>query len=445
MNEQSSPAERLAALPEADRAAFLSSLSETQAEALLYDWRGFHARPAQIAPDGEWNTWLALAGRGFGKTRMGAEWVKERVAAGSRSIALIAETQKDLEEVLVPRLVAIYPPHEAPAVRFKPVRVTWANGAIALGYNGTEPNQLRGPEFDTAWVDELAKYRHAQETWDMLQFALRSGSDPRQIVTTTPRPIDVIRMLVGRAVNGDGVVMTRGSTLDNASNLAPTFLSEVKRRYEGTRLGRQEIEAEILDDAPGALWTRRTLDEWRRKEAPKLRRVVVAIDPAVTSGEDADEHGIVIAAQGEDGRGYVLGDHSTRGTPEKWARKAIAAYHQFEADRIVAEVNNGGEMVERVIRSVDPNVPVTLVRASRGKHTRAEPISSLYEQGRVSHIGAFPTLEDQMVLMTAAGFEGSASPDRLDALVWALSEFFPAMTIRQDARPIKYGKLANVA
>jgi phage terminase large subunit-like protein len=425
-----SPAQVLASLPDDERAEKLASLSPDVKAHLRWKW-SFWARPEQLAPDGDWRTWLVLAGRGFGKTEAGAQWVRQRIEGGAKSIALIAETQKDLEEVMVARLLKISPPDQRPTVRYKPVRLVWPNGAQALGYNGTEPDQLRGPEFDTAWVDELAKYRYAQDTWDMLQFTMRAGLDPRVCVTTTPRPIPIIRRITADA----GTVVTRGSTMDNEQNLAPSFVQAVVERYAGTRLGRQELDGEILDDVPGALWTRRSIDENRKREAPELERIVIAVDPAASSGEEADETGIVAAgvAKDKDGynRGYVLADRSLRGSPEEWARAAVALYREMDADRIVAEKNNGGEMVESVIRAVDRNVPVTLVHASRGKAVRAEPISALYEQGRVHHIGAFPALEDQMCMFTPDIDRKQGSPDRVDALVWALSSLFDRMTARK--------------
>lgn len=431
-----SPAEELAALSTDQQEAFIGSLTEEQAASLLTDWRGFLARPNQVAPDGNWDIWLLLAGRGFGKTRTGAEWVKEEVDAGRATrIALIAETAADGRDVMVEGesgILAVYPEGRRPLYEPSKRRITWDNGAIATIYNATEPDQLRGPQHDLAWGDELAKWRYARETYDQIQFGMRLGRHPRQLYTTTPRPIELIRELVARASRGDGVTLTRGRTLDNASNLAAPFLSEIKARYEGTRLGRQELDGDILDDAPGALWTRRMLDERRVSQPPEMARIVVAVDPAVTSGEEADEHGIIVAGVGEDGRGYVLADRSLRGTPEAWGRRAVGAFREFDADRIVAEVNNGGEMVAGVIRSIDPTLSVTEVRATRAKHVRAEPISALYEQGRISHVGAFPDLEDQMVLMTNAGFEGEKSPDRLDALVWGLTELFPTMTRKRD-------------
>jgi len=685
-----SQAERLALLPPSEQADVLASLTPEQAERLLWDWRGFNARPDQIAPDGDWEIWLALAGRGWGKTETGAQWVRERVEAGARSIALVAETQKDLEEVMVARLVSIYPSGEAPKVRFKPVRVTWPNGAVALGYNGTEPNQLRGPEFDTAWVDELClvggtmvetefgpkaiesvatgervwtrkglrrvnaawmtsasaevweakteggnrivgtgnhpvwtrehgfiplralpigvtvcawksnaqngagksgistaitsaiakassctgsfinrfmaqsvlnstfttlmatrqttplktssqsgggntfastaraassfgiqsnggkilrrvfgqsvglskrfasvvaallrqsgcapsiaaitaslkpsapttpdttrdaivsvallpdraavfnievdgepeyfangilthncKYRYARETWDMLQFALRGTAiEPRQIVTTTPRPIELIKAIV--AGQEGRVHVTRGRTQDNRANLAASFLDRIEKRYAGTRLGRQELDAEILGDLPGALWSMASLDAYRLRDRPQCSRIVVSVDPAVTNTEASDEHGIIIAGI-EGQRGVVLEDASMGGSPAEWARRAVSLYRSYQADGIVVEVNQGGDMVAHTIRTVDPSANIIEVRASRGKHVRAEPIAALYEQGKIAHVGAFPLLEGQMTQMTTDGFQGDGSPDRVDALVWAFTELFPDMVER---------------
>lgn len=425
-----SVAERLATLPSDQRTKALSMLSDKEAAGLLYDWRGFLARGDQIEPAGEWVTWLALAGRGWGKTETGAQWVRDRVKQGARAIALVAETQKDLEEVMVARLLAVHPDHEKPTVRYKPVRVTWPNGAVAYGYNGTEPNQLRGPEFDTAWVDELAKYRYARETWDMLQFAMRGTAlTPRQIVTTTPRPIELIK---GMVAGKEGPVhVTRGRTSDNRSNLAATFMERVVARYEGTRLGRQELDAEILGDLPGALWTLATLDTYRLREAPAMGRIVVAVDPAVTDTENSDDHGIVVVGVSDDQRGIVLEDASIKGSPLEWARRAVSLYRSWGADCIVVEVNQGGDMVAQTLRTVDPSVNIKEVRASRGKHIRAEPVSARYEQGRAAHVGAFPELEAQMCQMTTTGYGGDGSPDRVDALVWAMTELFPDMNETQ--------------
>lgn len=426
-----SVAERLADLPADQRAEVLGKLTEAEAEALLHDWRGFLARPEQIAPEGDWDIWLVLAGRGFGKTETGARWVKEQVEAGVKSIALIAETQKDLEEVMVARILAVHPEGQKPSVRYKPVRITWPNGAVALGYNGTEPNQLRGPEFEAAWLDELAKYRHARETWDMLQFGMRVGNHPRQIVTTTPRATELIKAIV--AGQEGKIAITHGKTTDNASNLAPSFLTKIRARYEGTRLGRQELNAEILGDLPGALWTMASLDAYRLREEPKMARIVVAVDPAVTDNEESDEHGIIVVGLSDDQRGIVLEDASMTGSPGEWARRVASLYRTWGADAVVVEVNQGGDMVRHTLQTAAPNLSIREVRASRGKHIRAEPIAALYEQGRIAHVGAYPELETQMTQMTSGGYRGDGSPDRLDALVWGLSDLFPDMV----SEPVK--------
>ncbi len=421
MNE--SLASLLASQPEEIRQEILASLSDADLEELEYDWR-FWARQNQIAPAGDWLTWVINAGRGFGKTRAGAEWVREQVYDGRQRIALIGETYKDLVEVMCfgdSGLSSVFPPHQRPKIVANPnVQVTFHTGAVALGYNATQPAQLRGPQFDAAWCDELAKWRYARETWDMLQFGLRLGDRPRSLVTTTPRPIPVLKEIMADR----STVVTRGSTFDNAGNLAASFLQKIKDRYEGTRLGRQELDAEMLDDLPGALWTRAMFDDLRVDRAPDLSRIVVAVDPSGTGGseDDGDSIGIVVAAIGVDGRGYALADRSCKLSPDGWGRRAVEAYHEFNADRIIAERNYGGAMVEHVIRTVDRGVSYKEVVASRGKVARAEPVAALYEQGRVSHVGALPDVEDQCCMFGPDGFIGEGSPDRADALVWALTE-----------------------
>lgn len=413
----------LASQPLKIRQAILADLSDEELAALEYDWR-FWARQEQIAPDGDWLTWVINAGRGFGKTRAGAEWVKEQVDAGRQRIALIGETYKDLVEVMCfgdSGLASVFPEHQRPKIVANPgVQITFHTGAIALGYNATQPAQLRGPQFDAAWCDELAKWRYARETWDMLQFGLRLGERPQALVTTTPRPIPVLREIMA----DEATVITHGSTFDNAGNLAASFLKQIRNRYEGTRLGRQELNAEMLDDLPGALWTRAMIDEHRKREAPDMRRVVVAVDPSGTGGadDDGDSIGIVVAGLGVDSRAYVMADRTCKLSPDGWGRRAIVAYHEFNADRIVAERNFGGAMVEHVIRTVDKSASYKEVTASRGKVARAEPVAALYEQGRVSHIGGLPDLEDQMCQIGPDGYIGEGSPDRADALVWALTE-----------------------
>lgn len=432
-----------------DPAAFVAGLSDREKAELdkilavelleRWDWRK-QARPEQLAPAGDWLTWTILAGRGFGKTRSGAEWIREEVSAKRASrIALIGETQKDLEEVMLfgdSGIARVFPPHERPKITTKPVRVVFHTGAIANGYNATEPDQLRGPQFDCAWADELAKWRYARETWDQLQFGLRLGRHPRQVVTTTPRPIPILKEILA----AETTVVTRGITSDNAANLAASFLKSITEKYAGTRLGRQELSAEILDDVPDALWTRAALDRDRRREdeIPPLKRVVVAIDPAAKKNEmpeDGAATGIIVAGVGEDNRGYVIDDRTMRGSPNEWARMAVACFDRYEANCIVAEINNGGEMVEGTVKAVRKNVPFKAVHASRGKWTRAEPIAALYEQGRISHVGTFAPLEDEMVNFGPNGMVGEASPDRVDALVWALTELFPAILRTPKQKP----------
>jgi predicted phage terminase large subunit-like protein len=388
-------------------------------------------RPSQAPPAGDWRTWLILAGRGWGKTRTGAEWVLDRVEGGARRIALVARTAADIRDVMIEGesgILACASESQRPTYEPSKRRLTWPNGAIATAYSADQPSLLRGPQHDSAWADELAAWEHADETWAMLMFGLRLGADPRVCVTTTPRPTQEIRDLVGQATTA----LTRGSTMENADNLAPGFLEEIVRRYEGTRLGRQELYAEILDDTPGALWTRAMLEAAYVDAAPELVRVVVAIDPAATAHEESDETGIVVAGRGVDGHAYVLADRSCRMSPDGWARRAVAAFDEHQADRIVAEVNNGGDMVEAVVRTVRPGVPYRKVHATRGKRLRAEPVAALYEQGRVHHVGRLPELEDQLTSWTP---EDAGSPDRLDALVWAITELGLARPVTARAVP----------
>ena len=362
-----------------------------------------------------------LAGRGFGKSRTGAEWINEQVAKnGARRIALVAETVADARDVMVEGesgIIACSPPWFK--AKYQPTRrrVEWPNGATATTFTAEEPDQLRGPQHDCAWADELAKWRLAQETWDQLLFGLRIGMNPRAIITTTPRPIKIITDLVADPL----CRVTRGATDENAGNLAPQFLSAILKKYRGTRLGRQELDAEILDDAPGALWKRTPIELQRVSSHPELVRIVVAIDPSVSADSDEAETGIVAAGRGTDGHGYVLADETlARPTPEQWGKQAVGLYTKLEANRIVGEVNNGGDLVEANVRAISKSVPFKQVRASRGKQVRAEPVSALYEQGRVHHVGMFPLLEDQMCQWEPG--VSTWSPNRVDALVWALTE-----------------------
>lgn len=366
---------------------------------------------------------MVLSGRGFGKTRTGAEWIREQVETyEKRRIALVAPTAADARDVMVEGesgLLSCFPDASRPLYEPSKRRITFRNGALATTYSADEPERLRGPQHDCAWCDEIGAWNYP-EAWDMLMFGLRLGQNPRTVVTATPKPIPLIRSLLKATTTA----VTRGSTHENRENLAPEFLADIISRYEGTRLGRQEIHAEVLEDVEGALWTRELIDSRRIPSirARDLQRIVVAIDPAVSSGEDSDETGIVAAAKGVDGRGYVLADATCRLSPDGWANRAVALLQEYNGDRIIAETNNGGDLVERVIRTVDARVPYRKVHASRGKITRAEPIAALYEQGKISHVGTFDKLEDEMATYT--GSPGEKSPNRMDALVWALTELF---------------------
>jgi phage terminase large subunit-like protein len=330
----------------------------------------------------------------------------------------VARTAADARDVLVEGesgLLAVCPSSDRPLYEPSKRRVTWPNGAIATTYSADEPDLLRGPQHDSAVCDELAAWQYPDETWSNLQFGLRLGDKPQSLVTTTPRPIKLLSQLIAMPTT----VVTRGSTFDNEANLPASALAEFRARYEGTRIGRQELHGEILDDVPGSCWSRPMIDGARVARAPDLSRVVVAIDPAVTSGTDSDETGIVVAGKGTDGQYYVLADRSCRMSPHGWATRAVTAFGEFGADRIVAETNNGGEMVELTIRTVNNSISYTGVHASRGKRVRAEPIAALYEQGKVHHVGSLPELEDQMCSFLPEGNDGS--PDRVDALVWGLT------------------------
>lgn len=396
------------------------------ADRLASSWR-VKARPSQLPPPGNWEGWLILAGRGFGKTRTGAEWIRELAesAAASR-IGLVGPTAYLARSVMVEGesgILGVSSPSCRPIYEPSKRQLTWPNGVIASIASSEEPDQLRGPQFSHAWGDEVAAWPNAQETWDQLQFCLRLGPRPQWLATTTPRPIRLIRELLGR--EGRGVVVVRGTTLENEANLPASALASLRARYENTRLGRQELNAELLMDFQGALWTRDMLERangsWK---LPDMKRVVVAVDPSGTRGQEdgGDDVGIVVAGRGVDDLGYVLADRTCKLSPDGWGKVAVAANRDFKADRIVAERNFGGAMVEHVIRTVDRNISYSEVSASRGKIQRAEPIAALYEQNKIRHVGMFTELEDQLAAMTGAGYVGDGSPDRADALVWALSE-----------------------
>jgi phage terminase large subunit-like protein len=407
-------------LPKAQVKEIIQELDPVDAQALFYDWP-LWARAEQLAPPGDWFCWLILAGRGWGKTRTGAELIRSRVESGNYGrIALIGQTAADVRDVIVEGesgLLAVSHPSFMPKYEPSKRRLTWPNGAIATTYSGDSPDQLRGPQHDLAWADELAKWMYPQEAWDNLELGLRLGPNPQAAVTTTPRPIPLIK---GLKTDSQTVSPTSNlSTYMNVANVSSKFIRRVIKKYEGTRLGRQELNAEILEDTPGALWKRDQIEALRVRSHPDLVRIVVAVDPPASSDdEEAAEAGIIVGGVGTDGHGYVLDDSSQQGTPSEWASAAVTAYHKFRADRIVAERNNGGDMVGHTIHTVEKGIPVTLVWASRGKLTRAEPISSLYEQKRIHHVGSFAQLEDQMCTWVP----GMKSPDRMDALVWAMTE-----------------------
>ena len=413
----------LALLPLSARRRALAGLmgaSGDVAERAIYQWP-LWARDNQLPPRGEWAVWLLMAGRGFGKTRTGAEWVRRQAESGRAGrIALVARTPADVRDVMIEGdsgLLSVCPPWNRPKYEPSKRRLTWGNGAFALAFSGHEPDQLRGPQFDAAWCDELASWQYPRQTWDNLMFGLRLGRNPQCVVTTTPKPIEILRELLER----EDVRVTRGSTYENSAFLAAGFLDQIERRYEGSRTGRQEIFAEMLDEAEGALWRRDWIESARTRTAPDLRRIVVAIDPAVTSNANSDETGIIAAGRDERGHAHVLADASGRMSPDGWARRAIALYRERRADRIIAEVNNGGDLARHTLKIAADGAPVPFkqVFASRGKYARAEPVAALYEQGKVHHVGAFPQLEDQM----CAWEPGSdVSPDRADALVWAITE-----------------------
>ncbi len=423
--------------------AFLNDLGKGALCALPFLFE-FWAMPHQLPPDGNWRSWVILGGRGAGKTRAGAEWVRSQVEASgprdtgkARRVALIGETYDQVRDVMVfgdSGILECAPPDRKPEWKASERKLIWPNGATAQAFSASDPEALRGPQFDAAWVDELAKWKKADQTWDMLQFALRLGDDPRVCVTTTPRNNATLR----RLLESPSTVVTHAKTEANAANLAASFLAEVRTRYAGSRLARQELDGVMLSDVEGALWTSDLLEGLRAGDTPDLDRIVVAVDPSVTNTATSDACGIVVAGavtQGppETWRGFVLADCSVANeSPLGWAKAAVRAFRQFGADRLVAEVNQGGALVEQVLRQVDPLISYGSLRAARGKALRAEPVAALYEQGRIRHVGVFSELEDEMVQMTTSGYRGQGSPDRTDALVWALHELLilPAASYR---------------
>jgi phage terminase large subunit-like protein len=394
---------------------------------ILDEWFG-RALKRQYLPGTQPSLWLILGGRGAGKTRLGAEWVNAlargmppfAIGKGGR-IALVGETLGDVREVMIegPSGIVASARVDRPRYESSRRRLLWRSGAVAQAYSSEDPESLRGPQFEAAWCDELAKWRHPDATWDMLQFGLRLGERPRQIVTTTPRPIGLLR----RLLREPGIVVTRMRSADNGIHLAPGFLKSVERRYGGSRLGRQELEGELIEDREDALWTRASIEAAAMPDHPEVGRIVVAVDPPAGSRRSSDACGIVAAGLDAEGRAIILADASLRGAkPSEWAGAAVSLYRRLGADCLLAEVNMGGEMVAEVIRSADPSVPVKQIRASRGKWLRAEPVAMLYQQGRVLHALRMPALEDEMCDFGIDGLSGGRSPDRVDALVWAVTE-----------------------
>lgn len=421
-----SPAARLSELSKDERDALIASLTPEQQLELLHDWR-FWARPDQVAPDGDWSTWVVLAGRGWGKTRTGAQWTHEQARNNAR-IALVGPTAADVRDTMVEGESGIVATaHPAFRPRYEPSkrRIVWPNGSQATLFSGDEPDRLRGPQHHRAWVDEWMAFRYPQEAFDMLMFGLRLGAHPRALFTQTPKPLAPLKRLLAEP----HVVLTKGSTFDNRDNLPGVFFEQIVGRYEGTRIGRQELYAEILEDVEGAFWRMEDIDKTRVREAPPMVRVVVGVDPAVTHGDEADETSVCVAGKGEDGDYYVLASEGYRLSPQAWANRVVDAYDAHSADRVVAEVNQGGEMVEATMRQVRQGLPIKVIRASRGKTVRAEPIAALYEQGKVHHVGTFAATEEQMCSFpVAAEFD-----DRVDALVYALTELSETPPAAGDA------------
>jgi phage terminase large subunit-like protein len=400
---------------------FLATQRNSWRDRFIGDW-GFFSHFYQREPLTNWRTWLILGGRGAGKTRAGAEWVRAVAADPQARIALVGETEHDVREVMiegVSGVLAVHPRGQQPQWIPTRRRLEWNNGAVAEAFSAEQPESLRGPQFTHAWCDELAKWRAAETAFDNLQFALRLGARPRQLVTTTPRPISLLKRLIG----DPSTVMSHAATQDNARNLSAAFIDHVTARYGGTRLGRQEIDGEIIEERSDALWTRAGLESARVSDAPAdLMRIIVAVDPPVSSSQRADACGLIAAGMAEGGTIYVLADDTCAGlSPQAWASKAVALYHRLAADSLVVEVNQGGDLVRACLREVDRSVPVREVRATRGKWLRAQPVAQLFEQGRVRLVGAFPELEDEMCDFGVDGLSSGRSPDRVDALVWAVT------------------------
>ena len=414
---KSSLASSIASLQKKDRDKILNSLTQEEAEDILYDWEVW-ARPKQLPPPGDWLTWMILTGRGWGKTRTGAEYVISQAKKRAKHIALIGQTKADVRDTMIElgpaSILKISNPKFIPKYESSKRRINWPNGCVGTIYSGDEPDQIRGPSHDIAWIDELAKFQYPQQIWDNLMFGLREGEDMRILITTTPRPIPIIKNLI----NDPNTITIRGNTYENKDNLPQKYFDYVIAQYVGTRLGQQEIEGKILEDNPNALWTRKIIDDNRVNKTPDLIRVVIGVDPEASDTETSAETGIISAGIDKDKHGYILSDNTTKGSPDKWGNEVVTAYYKYRGDRVIGEVNNGGDMVGYVIRTIDKKVSFKAVHASKGKYTRAEPVAALYEQGRIHHVGNFPDLEDQL----CEWVQGEKSPDRMDGLVWAITE-----------------------
>lgn len=411
---------KLKTLSKDQKEKFIKSLSPEELIMIFYDWRNTWARPNQIEPEGNWTYWLVLAGRGFGKTKLAAEWIRERVDSGqSRNIALVAPRASDIRDIMIEGpsgLLNVFPPYQRPNYEPSKRKITFYTGAVAITYSGDEPDQLRGPNVDTAWVDELCAMPKQEQVLDMVAFCLRIGVNPRCVITTTPRPTRTIK----RLIHESNTFITRGSTFENRDNLSPVFFSSIIERYKNTRIGKQELYGEILDDNPKALWKEKMIEETRVIKHPELRRIVIGVDPAATANKNSDETGIIAVGKGNDGHFYILDDKSCQASPAGWGNAVISVYYKYRADRVIGEVNQGGDMVEYVLKTIDRNVSFKAIHATRGKKLRAEPIAALYEQKKCHHIGTFPDLETQMTNWDPEN--DSESPDRVDALCWAIWE-----------------------
>ncbi|PHR59350.1 MAG: ATP-binding protein [Robiginitomaculum sp.] len=402
----------------------MEALTHRDFVTLENSWR-YTARTSQLAPDGDWIVWLFLGGRGAGKTRAGAEWIRAQVKNGAGRIALVAPTYADAREVMIEGesgLLNIGFPFERPIYESSRRRLVWPNGAIGYVFSSQDPDGLRGPQFDAGWGDEFCAWEYPEDTLSNLRFGLRLGEHPRLVLTSTPKPTPPLRTLMQQ----EGVVITKAATLDNKANLSSVFISTIFETYGGTRLGRQELNGEILDDIQGALWTRNMIENAYVKYRPDLDKIIVAIDPPITSGERADSCGIIIAGcrQHEHRRAaYILADETVQGlSPDRWARHAYAMFQKWDAAYILVEINQGGEMVKSVFNAINANIPIRTVYASKSKTARAEPVAALYEQGMVKHIGHFCKLEDELCELGTQMGKSTKSPDRADALVWAVND-----------------------